>query len=55
MLQWYGKQHRLTDEALNLLDGMLAIDQAERLPPAAILQHAWFDSAAPHVCRRRAG
>mmetsp|Transcript_16278 Transcript_16278/g.49057 ORF Transcript_16278/g.49057 Transcript_16278/m.49057 type:complete len:306 (+) Transcript_16278:1023-1940(+) len=52
VLQWYGKQHRLTDEALNLLDGMLAIDQAERLSPAAILQHAWFDSAAPQRAAR---
>jgi hypothetical protein len=28
VLQWYGKTHQLSDAALSILDGMLAIDQA---------------------------
>jgi hypothetical protein len=30
VLQWYGKTHQLSDAALSLLDGMLAIDQASQ-------------------------
>lgn len=53
VLQWYGKSHKLSDEALSLLDGMLAIDQTRRLSPSAILKHAWFTAGPPAVRTQR--
>ena len=49
VLQWYGKTHTLSEAALSLLDGMLAIDQSCRLSPKAILEHAWFSAATAPV------
>lgn len=34
VLQWYGKTHQLSDAALSLLDGMLAIDKASQSTPS---------------------
>mmetsp|Transcript_23675 Transcript_23675/g.65481 ORF Transcript_23675/g.65481 Transcript_23675/m.65481 type:complete len:315 (+) Transcript_23675:648-1592(+) len=52
VLQWYGKSHTLTDEALSLLDGMLSIDKSCRLSPKATLEHPWFTSEALSQRRR---